>query len=185
MSWNKHSCHVLWLYLADRCCSHAEWWRTVCLFNTQAIICYLYTFLLLFSLTDLSGCDPAGLSWDLGPVLLVQLGPGLVSMMGDHLPPVLLETCVVVGASSDKLNEVYKVCASKRTPAHVWLMCFKLKIGTVVVSSSWITCVCSPIPACCIDIFYIRRFISRFITFFFSLTRLVQLRSRISFSRET
>lgn len=50
----------------------------------------------------------------LGPVLMVQLGPGLGSMMADHLPPVLLEACVVVGASSDKLREVYQVFASKR-----------------------------------------------------------------------
>uniref|UniRef100_A0A8C9WUV9 UDENN domain-containing protein n=1 Tax=Sander lucioperca TaxID=283035 RepID=A0A8C9WUV9_SANLU len=31
--------------------------------------------------------------------------------MADHLPPALLEACVVVGASSDKLREVYQVFA--------------------------------------------------------------------------
>ncbi|XP_074509876.1 DENN domain-containing protein 3-like isoform X2 [Sebastes fasciatus] len=42
-------------------------------------------------------------------------------MMGDHLPPVLLETCVVVGASSDKLNEVYKSFNNNGTPEHLLL----------------------------------------------------------------
>uniref|UniRef100_A0A3P8RL27 DENN domain containing 3 n=1 Tax=Amphiprion percula TaxID=161767 RepID=A0A3P8RL27_AMPPE len=34
---------------------------------------------------------------------------GLVSAMADYLPAALLEACVVVGASSDKLQEVYQV----------------------------------------------------------------------------
>lgn len=29
--------------------------------------------------------------------------------MAEHLPPVLLEACVVIGASGDKLREVYQV----------------------------------------------------------------------------
>jgi len=39
--------------------------------------------------------------------------PWLLSVMTDYLPPSLLEACVVVGASSDKLLEVYQVTASK------------------------------------------------------------------------
>lgn len=38
-----------------------------------------------------------------------------MSVMADHLPPVLLEACVVVGASDDKLKEVYQVFPFKRT----------------------------------------------------------------------
>lgn len=38
-----------------------------------------------------------------------------MSVMADHLPPVLLEACVVVGASDDKLREVYQVFPFKRT----------------------------------------------------------------------
>ncbi|XP_029927872.1 DENN domain-containing protein 3-like isoform X2 [Myripristis murdjan] len=36
--------------------------------------------------------------------------------MADHLPPSLLEACVVVGASSDKLREVYQAANSNGTP---------------------------------------------------------------------
>ncbi|XP_070767855.1 DENN domain-containing protein 3-like [Enoplosus armatus] len=36
--------------------------------------------------------------------------------MTDHLPPVLLEACVVVGASSDKLREVYQTINNNGTP---------------------------------------------------------------------
>lgn len=39
----------------------------------------------------------------------------LMSVMVDHLPPVLLEACVVVGASDDKLRDVYQVFAFKCT----------------------------------------------------------------------
>ncbi|XP_038567498.1 DENN domain-containing protein 3-like isoform X2 [Micropterus salmoides] len=52
---------------------------------------------------------------------MVQLGPGLGSMMADHLPPVLLEACVVVGASSDKLREVYQAMNNTETPEHLLL----------------------------------------------------------------
>ncbi|XP_074540387.1 DENN domain-containing protein 3-like [Halichoeres trimaculatus] len=36
--------------------------------------------------------------------------------MADHLPPVLLEACVVIGASGDKLREVYQAISSNGNP---------------------------------------------------------------------
>ena len=69
--------------------------------------------------------------------------------MADHLPPALLEACVVVGASSEKLKEVYQVFASKHILTH---MCFfvlsercKLKNGSSIVIEDLITCICSSI----------------------------------------
>uniref|UniRef100_UPI0037E7B832 DENN domain-containing protein 3-like isoform X2 n=1 Tax=Semicossyphus pulcher TaxID=241346 RepID=UPI0037E7B832 len=41
--------------------------------------------------------------------------------MADHLPPVLLEACVVIGASSDKLREVYQAFNNNGTPEHLLL----------------------------------------------------------------
>ncbi|XP_056299493.1 DENN domain-containing protein 3-like isoform X2 [Pseudoliparis swirei] len=41
--------------------------------------------------------------------------------MADHLPPVLLEACVVLGASSDKLSEVYQAMNSNGSPEHLLL----------------------------------------------------------------
>ncbi|KAM9353017.1 DENN domain-containing protein 3-like [Symphorus nematophorus] len=41
--------------------------------------------------------------------------------MADHLPPVLLEACVVVGASNDKLREVYQSINNNGTPEHLLL----------------------------------------------------------------
>ncbi|XP_041799023.1 DENN domain-containing protein 3-like [Chelmon rostratus] len=41
--------------------------------------------------------------------------------MADHLPPVLLEACVVVGASQDKLREVYQAINNNGTPEHLLL----------------------------------------------------------------
>ncbi|XP_031708722.1 DENN domain-containing protein 3-like isoform X1 [Anarrhichthys ocellatus] len=41
--------------------------------------------------------------------------------MADHLPPVLLEACVVLGASSDKLSEVYQAINSNGSTEHLLL----------------------------------------------------------------
>ncbi|XP_051262918.1 DENN domain-containing protein 3 isoform X2 [Dicentrarchus labrax] len=41
--------------------------------------------------------------------------------MSDHLPPVLLEACVVVGASNDKLREADQVFKNNGTPEHLLL----------------------------------------------------------------
>ncbi|XP_059196232.1 DENN domain-containing protein 3-like isoform X2 [Centropristis striata] len=41
--------------------------------------------------------------------------------MADHLPPALLEACVVVGASSDKLRELYQAINNNATPEHLLL----------------------------------------------------------------
>ncbi|TNN80826.1 DENN domain-containing protein 3 [Liparis tanakae] len=41
--------------------------------------------------------------------------------MADHLPPVLLEACVVLGASSDKLSEVYQAMNGNGSPEHLLL----------------------------------------------------------------
>ncbi|XP_031154979.1 DENN domain-containing protein 3-like isoform X2 [Sander lucioperca] len=41
--------------------------------------------------------------------------------MADHLPPALLEACVVVGASSDKLREVYQAINNNGTPEQLLL----------------------------------------------------------------
>ncbi|XP_042345689.1 DENN domain-containing protein 3-like [Plectropomus leopardus] len=41
--------------------------------------------------------------------------------MTEHLPPALLEACVVVGASSDKLREVYQAINNNGIPEHLQL----------------------------------------------------------------
>ncbi|XP_033496322.2 DENN domain-containing protein 3-like [Epinephelus lanceolatus] len=41
--------------------------------------------------------------------------------MTDHLPPALLEACVVVGASSDKLREISQAINNNETPEHLLL----------------------------------------------------------------
>ncbi|KAE8288754.1 DENN domain-containing protein 3 [Larimichthys crocea] len=41
--------------------------------------------------------------------------------MADHLPPVLLEACVVVGASNDKLREISQAINNNGTPKHLLL----------------------------------------------------------------
>ncbi|XP_054477043.1 DENN domain-containing protein 3-like isoform X1 [Anoplopoma fimbria] len=41
--------------------------------------------------------------------------------MADHMPPVLLEACVVLGASSDKLREVSQAINNNGTPEHLLL----------------------------------------------------------------
>ncbi|XP_068592185.1 DENN domain-containing protein 3-like isoform X3 [Cebidichthys violaceus] len=41
--------------------------------------------------------------------------------MADHLPPVLLEACVVLGASSDKLSEVYQAINNNGSTEHLLL----------------------------------------------------------------
>ncbi|TKS82005.1 DENN domain-containing protein 3 [Collichthys lucidus] len=41
--------------------------------------------------------------------------------MADHLPPVLLEACVVVGASNDKLQEISQAINNNGTPKHLLL----------------------------------------------------------------
>ncbi|XP_034553875.1 DENN domain-containing protein 3-like isoform X2 [Notolabrus celidotus] len=42
-------------------------------------------------------------------------------MMADHLPPVLLEACVVIGASSDKLRDVYQTINNHGNSEHLTL----------------------------------------------------------------
>ncbi|XP_035474084.2 DENN domain-containing protein 3-like isoform X1 [Scophthalmus maximus] len=54
-----------------------------------------------------------------GPVLLVQQKQA--SAMADHLAPALLEACVVVGASVDKLREVYQAVNNSEAPEHLLL----------------------------------------------------------------
>lgn len=51
-----------------------------------------------------------------------NLVPGPVWVMADHLPPVLLEACVVVGASNDKLREISQVFAAEYLIHHSILL---------------------------------------------------------------
>lgn len=99
----KWLCHVV----ASRCCSQAKGWR-----------CYLYLFLytwpLFFSLIY-SVVVIRSNSWPSDQFHRFSWFSVLISAMVDHLPPVLLEACVVVGASDDKLRDVYQVFAFKCT----------------------------------------------------------------------
>lgn len=103
-------------------CSHAERWIER---NVSSVICIcLFTLWQCFliyvaSLSLFIGCDPAGQSWPSAQFCWSNWVPEQVSVMVDCLPPVLLEACVVVGASDDKLREVYQVFAFKCNLTHL------------------------------------------------------------------
>lgn len=55
----------------------------------------------------------------------MQFNLQVASLMADSLPPVLLEACVVVGASDDKLGEISQVSSDWSKS----LTCISIKIN--------------------------------------------------------
>lgn len=127
LSWNNYSVmRYGFIYQIDIFTHLDEDWRqymNVCLVSDTIKMFWVF-FLSLFRLSSIFLC-----------VLLLVVGiqkiwasqllwpDSELSVMADYLPPALLEACVVMGASSDKLQEVCHVCTSKYTQTHVRNWC--------------------------------------------------------------